>query len=115
MARIIDFPTRVEREWKEVEGFLVSFLADHDVPDDFVDQVCQRLKPYWEKYTRDVGATLKLPPLIRASQDEIDALTSALDEFVNQVSEKVHDLTSEFLLDLLALEIKLYGYEKEED
>lgn len=99
MGEVIQFPGFDERTWREIEPTIRKVLLDARGPADMADWVCDDMKNRF--LAANAQTTLTLETNDHSRQHVTDAVTACV--------RFMHDATNRMLLQMLRLEIELYG------
>jgi hypothetical protein len=112
-TNVIEFPTRVVREWIMVEKTIREVLEQAGASPEMTKEVCARMKGVYEKYNRMLTLALKLPLPEYLSMEQRRAIDDAIRNAVEDFKKQIHEYSSQVLLDRLCLEIELYKLRSE--
>lgn len=108
MARVIEFPNRVNRNWRAIETTIRRTLAESHIPDHAIDEIAERMQPFVALCDRDIGAPFRCSIPGSVAPEQWVAVEEACHRFAVELEKNVHRLTSELLFDRLKVEVELY-------
>lgn len=99
MGDVIQFPGFDERAWREFEPTIRSVLKQVGGTAEMADWVCKDMKPRF--LAVNLETTLPLKSTLQSYGDVVEAAKAC--------TNVMHQATSQMLLQILNLEIELYG------
>ena len=110
MAEIFQFPNKPTRTWASIEEELRSQLDSCGASSEMENEVCNRLKEYYENVaSRTFRLDVALPIPGSATEEEAEVITTVVREAFSQLESQIHAFTSHILMDRMLLEIVLYN------
>ena len=106
MADIIPFPSRAVREWAIIERTIVETLKDAGADATAASHITRRMKEFFALCDRNFSTSIQLPSSTTVAQQE--KLRAALEAMASSFTTKLHDFTSELMVDRLILELRFY-------
>ena len=111
-SNVIEFPTRIVRNWIEFERVIRGILERSGATPEMMDEICGRMKESWKKFDIQISLPFQIPAGLpewarRVIDDSYQKLTKSL-------ADQIHGYTSDLIHDRLLLEIELYNLRHEE-
>jgi len=108
MTKILDFPTKVVRDWRVIEKALRDVLDGTPADQIAKETIIARMKPVYELCNRSFSITVDVPLPESTSVHERRDVENAIQRAMQQYEFGLHQLTNEILLERLTMEIKRY-------
>jgi len=110
MAEIFRFPDKSARTWATIEEEIRNQLDSCGASSDMENEVCNRLKEYYEKVAcRTFRLDVALPIPESATEEEAKVITAVVRKAFSQLESQIHEFTTHILMDRMLLEIVLYN------
>lgn len=113
MSNVIQFPTKDERQWREIADILPDLLANIGATHQEIPVLIERLRPRWEQlgksFTFSPSFSCNIPgPL---NQEQTNAITSAIENYSLEVIQSLinhyKEEHAETLTEFAKLELRL--------
>ena len=107
-TEIKEFSTGSAGEWMMFENTIREALEKAGASQEMVQEVSARMKQVFEKYDRKFTLALSPPLAENLSTKQRREIDNSIRNAIEELTNEIHEYTSEVLLDRLFIEIELY-------
>ena len=108
MAEVFLFPSKPMRTWTAIEDAIRNQLRSSGASSDTENDVCERLKDYYEKVAcKTFSLDVALPIPQSATKEEVEALNDSVREAFSNLESQIHEFTTHVLMERMLLEFVL--------
>lgn len=107
-TEVKEFPTGSAGEWIIFEKTIREALEKAGASKEMTQQVSGRMKEVYEKYDRKFTLALSPPLPDNLSSKQRREIDNSIRNAIEELTNEIHEYTSEVLFDRLCIEIELY-------
>jgi hypothetical protein len=105
-SNIIEFPTRVVRDWIGYEKVIREKMQEGGASPEMIKEVCERMKEVFPKFATGFEFRFEIP---RLPEELAIAIQNSIKKTLTKFREEIHEYTNQLILEHLRLEIELYN------
>ncbi len=108
MAKMLEFPTKAVRDWRQIESGIAEVLRTANVSDAMKAQVTTHMREHFDELNRSANIPMTLTWPTSISPRDREAIVSAVQGAVDKLVAEMQAQTNVALAQLLQTEMLLY-------